>query len=114
MSRSVLLARANLRKARGQAAVIVVLILQAALLLNLWLWLSMDYRQNFERCHDRLHAQHVTLAVDNVSGEMREHLIETMEGDEHTDAYTLDSVLQAAGVFAHNGGEVNHDFIILQ
>ncbi len=114
MSRSVLLARANLRKARGQAAVIVVLILLAALLLNLWLWLSMDYRQNFERCHDRLHAQHVTLAVDNVSGEMREHLIETMEGDEHTDAYTLDSVLQAAGVFAHNGGEVNHDFIILQ
>ena len=113
MRRSILLARANLRKTRGQAAAIVVLILLAALLLNLWLWLSMDYRQNFQRCHERLHAQHVTLVVDQDTGEMRRHLIETMEGDEHTREYTLDSVLETAGAFMYNGGEVNQDFIIL-
>ena len=59
MEKSFLLARSNLRRAKGQTAAIVVLVFLASAMLNLWLMLSTDYRQNFDRCHDRLHAEHV-------------------------------------------------------
>ena len=68
MGKSFLLARSNLRKAKGQTTAIIVLIFLAALMLNLWLWLSMDYRENFERCHDRLNAEHVTFAIGGDNG----------------------------------------------
>ena len=51
MNKSILLARMNLRRARGQGAAIVVLMLLAAMMLNLWLILATDYRQNFDRPH---------------------------------------------------------------
>ena len=52
MRKSILIARSNIRKAKGQTASIFVLILLAALMLNLWLMLSMDYKANFDRYHD--------------------------------------------------------------
>ena len=72
MGKSFLLARSNLRKAKGQTAAIIVLMFLAALMLNLWLMLAMDYRQNFERCHERLNAEHVTFAIDGVGSEVRD------------------------------------------
>ena len=34
------------------------------MMLNLWLMLTMDYKANFDRCHDKLNAEHVTMTVD--------------------------------------------------
>ncbi len=48
MRKSILIARSNIRKAKGQTASIFVLILLAALMLNLWLMLSMDYKAKYE------------------------------------------------------------------
>ena len=70
MRKSFLLARSNLRKSKGQTAAIFVLMLLAASMLNLWLMLSTDYKQNFDRYHDKLHAEHVTLSVDRHDTEM--------------------------------------------
>ena len=84
MKKFSLLAGANLRKAKGQTTAIVALILLAALMLNLWLMLSLDYKQNFERCHERLHAEHVTLAVDGDSAQLRDFLEKTLEEDRRT------------------------------
>ena len=42
MGKHLLIARSNLRRARGQAVTIVVLMLIAAMMLNLWLMLAMD------------------------------------------------------------------------
>ena len=78
MGKSFLLARSNLKKAKGQTAAIIVLIFLAALMLNLWLWLSLDYRENFKRCHDRLNAEHVTLAIDGGSREVEDFLVDTL------------------------------------
>ncbi len=61
MSRNLLLARSNLRKARGQTIAIVVLVLLASIMMNLWLMLSVDYKANFDRTYDRLNDGHVTL-----------------------------------------------------
>ena len=52
MNRTFLLMGSNLRRSRGQTFSVAVLILLAAAMLNMWLMLAMDYRQNFDRCQD--------------------------------------------------------------
>ena len=65
MRKLFLIARSNMRKAKGQTVAIVVLIVLASMLLNLWLMLSMDYKANFDRYHIKLNAEHVTLLVND-------------------------------------------------
>lgn len=113
MKKFVLLAGANLRKAKGQTTAIVALILLAALMLNLWLMLSLDYKQNFDRCHERLHAEHVTLAVDGDSVQLRDFLEKTLEEDRRTADYSMDEAMHMVGMFAYNGGEVNSELVFL-
>lgn len=114
MRKSFLLARSNLRRAKGQTTAIIVLIFLAALMLNLWLMLSMDYRRNFERCHDRLNAEHVTMAVDGDTNEMREFITETLKEDKRTSDFFLDSVMHMVGSFEYNGGEMNSELIFME
>lgn len=114
MRKSFLLVRANLRKAKGQTAAIVVLIFLAALMLNLWLMLSMDYKQNFVRYHDRLNAEHVILAADEDNGKMREFLKQTVQNDKRTEEFSIGSAMHMVGLFEYNGGEMNSELIILE
>ena len=67
MSKNSLLARSNLLKAKGQTVAIIVLVLLASIMMNLWLMLGIDYKANFDRTHDRLNDAHVTsrFADDN-------------------------------------------------
>ncbi len=114
MKKSFLLARANLRKAKGQMTAIVVLLLLAAFMLNLWLMLSMDYRQNFERSHERLNEGHVTIAVDGDSIEMKDYLTQTFENDARTTEFSLADCMHMVGSFTYNGGDVNSELVILE
>lgn len=114
MKKSLLIARSNMRKAKGQTAAIVALILLAALMLNLWLMLSMDYTANFERYHDKLNAEHVTLSVDGDTDEIRGFLTQTLENDARVSEYRLDSCLSMTGTFSYNGGEMNSWFVFME
>lgn len=107
MRKLFLIARSNMRKAKGQTAAIVVLILIAALMLNLWLMLSLDYKANFDRYHKKLNAEHVTIAVDDESGEVREFLDGALAGDSRVSQYELDDCLQMTITFPYNGSEMN-------
>ena len=113
MRKSFLLARSNLRKAKGQTVAIIVLILLAALMLNLWLILSMDYKQNFDRYHDKLNAEHVTLCVDGYETQMHDYLSQTLENDERTTEFCLNESMFTTGSMEYNGGEINTNFVIL-
>lgn len=113
MRKLFLIARANMRKAKGQTVAIVVLILLAAMLLNLWLMLSMDYRANFDRYHDKLNAEHVTLAVDGTD-EVQKFLSQTLESDANVKEYRLDNCMHMVGSFPYNGGMMNGEFIFLE
>ncbi len=113
MKKSFLIARSNIRKSKGQTVAIIVLILLGAMMLNLWLMLSMDYKANFERCHDKLNAEHVTLSVDSDTDEVRGFLSQMLENDGRTAEYRLDSCLSMTGTFPYNGGEMNGWFIFL-
>ena len=114
MRKSFLIARSNIRKAKGQTASIIVLILIAAFMLNLWLMLSMDYKQNFNRYHDTLNAEHVTLSADGDSDDFQRFLSQTLENDSRTAEYRLDNCMHMVGTFSYNGGEMNSWFIFLE
>ncbi|MDE6606179.1 MAG: hypothetical protein K2K54_00250, partial [Lachnospiraceae bacterium] len=104
----------NMRKAKGQTTAIVVLILLAAMLLNLWLMLSMDYKANFDRHHGKLNAEHVTLAVDDSDGKINEVLSEKLKNDNDVAEYCLDACMHMTGTFPYNGGEMNSWFVFLE
>ncbi len=104
----------NLRRSRGQTFSVAVLILLAAAMLNMWLMLAMDYRQNFDRCHDRLNGEHVTLVMDSEPGEVRSFLTDVLEEEPEVTEYYMDDALCMVGNFAYNGGEVNTEFVILE
>lgn len=108
------MARSNLRRAKGQTVAIAVLILLSAAMLNMWLMLSMDYKQNFDRCHDRLHAEHVTLVMDGDPDEVRPFLDRTLEEEPRTTEYCMGDCLSMVGSFAYNGGEANTELVILE
>lgn len=112
MRKLFLIARSNMRKAKGQTVAIIVLIFLAATLLNLWLMLSMDYRANFDRYHDKLHAEHVTLAVDG-RDEVQEFLTHTLEDDGGVAEFGLDDCLHMIGKFSYNGGEMTSEFVFM-
>lgn len=112
MRKLFLIARSNMRKAKGQTVAIVVLILLAAILLNLWLMLSMDYKANFLRYHDKLNAEHVTLLVDD-TGEVQKFLSQTLENDDKVEEYRLDICMYMVGTFPYNDGQMNGQFVFM-
>lgn len=114
MKKLFLISRSNMRKAKGQTVAIVVLILLAALMLNLWLMLSMDYKANFDRYHDKLNAEHVTVAVDRDTDGMRQFLKSTLGNDDNVREYRLDSCMHMVGTFPYNGGMMNGEFIFIK
>lgn len=114
MRKSILFVSSNLRRAKGQTAAMSILMLLTAMMLNLWLVLAMDYKWNFERCHDRLNAEHVTLSVDGDSEELRQFLTKTLEEDGRTDTFSLDDAMHMVGQFAYNGGSINPWIVFLE
>lgn len=114
MKKSFLIALSNIRKSKSQMAAIAALIMFAALMLNLWLILSMDYKQNFDYYHDKLNAEHVTMILDGQDGKKREFITDSLEKDERTTQYSIDDVMSTGGSFSYNGGELNSNFLILE
>ena len=93
-----------MRKAKGQTMAIVVLVLLASSMLNLWLMLAMDYKQNFERYHDKLNAEHVTLAITGDDAGLRDDITGILEEDGRTAEYCLEDSMLMIGTFSYNGG----------
>ena len=112
MGKLFLIARSNMRKAKGQTVAIVALILLAAILLNLWLMLSMDYKANFDRYHDKLNAEHVTLLVDDTN-KVQKFLSQTLESDPEVKEFRLDNCMYMVGTFSYNDGQMNGQFIFM-
>lgn len=113
MRKLLLMARSNMRKAKGQTIAIIVLILLAALMLNLWLMLSMDYKANFDRYHSKLNAEHITIAFDNRGTEFKTFLTEELNKEDQVTEFCLDECMHMVGTFPYNGGMMNGEFIFL-
>ncbi len=104
MKKSFLIIRANIQKAKGQTIAMILLILLAAMMLNLWLMLSTDYKENFRRTHEQLHDSHVTLMVcsreEGVTKLLKERLLE----DARTKQICMTPVLWATAAIPYNDG----------
>ncbi|MDE5548390.1 MAG: ABC transporter permease, partial [Clostridia bacterium] len=114
MRKLFLIARSNMRKAKGHTVAIVVLIFLAALMLNLWLMLSTDYRANFDRYHDKLNDGHVTITVSDEDGGVYEFLEQTLENDSRVSQYRLDKCVHMTATFSYNGGEMSSWFFFME
>lgn len=114
MSKSLLLARSNIRKAKGQTAAIVVLVLIASTMMNLWLMLATDYKKNLDRTLDRLNDGHVTLFAYDGSEEFRSFVGDYLENRSDVTEYCITDVLGWVGRFEYNGGKINSNFIFLE
>jgi len=108
MNKIFLLAFSNMRKSKTQTVIIFILILFAAAMFNIWLVLSMDYKQNFDRCHDRLDAGHVTLVIEDDRREVKDTVSGILEDDVRTEKYETQNCLCASISFAYNGGSSNN------
>lgn len=114
MRKSILIAASNLRRARGQTAAITVLILLASVMMNLGLMLAKDYKDNFDRCHDKLHDGHVTLGISARDPGMEDFLEEFFQEDGRAVEYAMSDALVMVGYFSYNGGEINTEFVIME
>lgn len=114
MYRNILLARANIRKAKGQTTAIIVIVLLSSLMMDLWLMLSMDYRKNFDRCHDRLNDGHVNIAAYVTDDEFENFISDTLKERSDVTDYTVSDAFCEPFSFEYNGGEISQLAVILE
>lgn len=114
MYRNILLARANIRKAKGQTTAIIVIVLLSSLMMNLWLMLSMDYRKNFDRCHDRLNDGHVNIAAYVTDDDFENFISDTLKERSDVTDYTVSDAFCEPFSFEYNGGEISQLAVILE
>lgn len=113
MNRNILLARANIRKAKGQTTAIIVIVLLSSLMMNLWLMLSMDYRKNFDRCHDRLNDGHVNIAAYVTDDDFKNFISDALKERSDITDYTVSDAFCEPFSFEYNGGELSQLGVLL-
>ncbi len=114
MNKNLLLARSNIRKAKGQTVAIVVLVLLASIMMNLWLMLSMDYRKNFDRSHDKLNDGHVNLSAYVISNDFKNFISDTLKERTDITEFTVSDAFCALSSFKYNGGELSMLAVLLE
>lgn len=115
MKKSILIAYSNIRKAKAQTVAMIVLLLLAAFTLNIGLMLATDYKQNFDRYHDKLNAEHVTMgfyaAYDT---EFQEYIETILENNSQITQYQISDALIMVGNLPYKEGKINSQFIFLE
>lgn len=113
-SKSLLLARSNIRKAKGQTIAIIVLVLIASIMMNLWLMLATDYKKNLDLTLDRLNDGHVTIMAYRNDNEFVSFMDSLLKDHSDVTEYCMTDVFGWVGTFEYNGGNINSNFIFLE
>lgn len=113
MKKILLITRYHVRKWKAQTVAVALLMFVAATMCNLWLMLSMDYKQNFERSHQSMQAEDVTFVAASTTSSFQNFLQDFVDKDPRTDSYALDDVLYAPGSFPFQGGEIVISGVVL-
>ncbi len=114
MKKYFLITHSNIRKNKNQTVVIILLILLASCMMNLWLMLASDYKDNFDAQHEKLNSEHLTLALSSDDVQMRQFIEDTLRKEELVTEYEMSDVLFGNGTFSYNGGEVNSALIFIR
>lgn len=114
MNKSLLFARSNVRKAKGQTAAIIVLVLIASIMMNLWLMLATDYKKNLDRVCDRLNDGHITIFAYRRDEDFRNFVTAMLEDISDITEYCVTDAFGWPGHIDFNGGEINSCFIFIE
>ena len=89
----------NLRRSKMQIVSIAVLIMVASALINILLFISTDYQQNFFREKERLNGEDIDVLLMNTVPEVDsyEQLDNTLKGCDSISQYEIDPVVTGAG-----------------
>ncbi|MDE7289682.1 MAG: ABC transporter permease, partial [Oscillospiraceae bacterium] len=100
--------------AKGQTVAIIVLVLIASIMMNLWLMLSMDYRKNFHRCPDRINDGHVNIAAYVAGDDFKNFISDTLKERSDVTEFTVSDAFCAPMSFGYNGGEMSALGVLLE
>lgn len=112
--RNILLSRANIRKAKGQTAAIIVLVLLSSMMMNLWLMLATDYKKNFERYHDKLNDGHVNIAAYTSDDSFTDFVSSTLDNSDEVTGYSILDAFCGPVSFEYGGGELSQLGILIK
>lgn len=113
MKKYLMLAASNIRRRKKQTIVTIILIIAAACMMNIWLILAGDYKENFDYQHERLHSEHTTMAINTADLKVRQFIEETLEQEQHISEYRMDDVLFTYGSFDYNGGSISMNVMFM-
>lgn len=113
MLRQLVLARSNFRRETGQTAIFLVLILIGSMVLNLWLMLITDYHANFDRWHEKLHAEDVLLLVSADTESIDREFWQLLDERSDVAEYTVQQGLSVVSAIPYNGGTVSNPTMVL-
>ncbi len=96
----------NLRRSKWQVAAISFLLIIAAVLINIFLFLATDFRQDFHREKDRLNSEDIgAVYLNNMPGtDFSGRIAESMDGTGLVEQYEIDSVITAPGSVEYKDG----------
>ncbi len=99
------IAAAYFRKSKFQVIIVALMITLAAFVMGLALGLATDYTDNFNRTHERLNAEHITIDFADIGNSGKDALTEKIEADDRITEYGISDVLIGNGScpFGENG-----------
>lgn len=112
--KNMLISRSNIRKAKGQTAAIVVLVFLSSMMMNLWLMLATDYKQNFDRYYDKLNDGHVNFCAYRNDEDYKDYVRDLLESRTDITEYCITDGIGWVGTFKYNNGEANSNLIFLE
>lgn len=112
--RNILISRANVRKAKGQTAAIIALVLLSSLMMNLWLMLSLDYKKNFDHYHDILNDGHVNIAAYTAGEDFNKFINDTLNNNTDVTDFSINRAFCSPVSFQYNGGETSQLGVLLE
>lgn len=113
MRKLFLLVRSNLRRERGQTLILVALLIIGAMVLNLLLMLSTDYRSNFDRWHEKLHAEDVLLTIEGDPASAVSGIRKVLDGESDVTEYELREGRVVYGTIPYNDGTLTNAMVVV-
>ncbi len=114
LNRNILISRANIRKAKGQTAAIITLVVLSSLMMNIWLMLSIDYKNNFDRYHERLNDGHVNIAAYTADERFNKFINDTLDKNNDVTEFSVNRAYCSPISFRYNGGETSQLGVLLE
>jgi len=106
--KSLLIIRFFVNKTKKQLAAIVLLLLLASMIMNLWMMLTGDYRKNFAREMDRLNGEDVILEMAcRVPGDYKDEIEDVLDKQKHVIDYEVTETIAGISIGPYKDGELS-------